>query len=290
MAKAYSEDFRRKVMQAIEMDGLKKSEASQLFNISRNTINLWCQRKAQTGDILPKPRQTPPVPSKISDWEKFEAFVQANHDKTQAELAQLWGGVSQRTISRVLQKINHTRKKTYGDQQRDEARQRAFRNQIGDLKAPHLVYVDESGMDERDDYGYGYARRGERVHALKSGNRQGRINMIADYRNAQLIAPFTVEGSCNRVVFETWLETCLLPVLHPGDCVILDSATFHHGGRIAELIDSVGAQLVYLPPYSPDLNRIEKCWAWLKSRTRKQLHHAESLRHAIEWVLHQAAS
>lgn len=111
MAKAYSEDFRRKVMQAIEMDGLKKSEASQLFNISRNTINLWCQRKAETGNILPKLRQTPPTPRKITDWEKFQAFVRANHDKTQAELAQLWGGVSQRTISRALAKINHTRKK-----------------------------------------------------------------------------------------------------------------------------------------------------------------------------------
>ena len=93
------------------MDGLKKSEASQLFNISRNTINLGCQRKAATGDIKPKPRQTPPIPGKITDWEKFEGFVRANHDKTQAELAQLWGGVSQRTISRALQKLNHTRKK-----------------------------------------------------------------------------------------------------------------------------------------------------------------------------------
>ncbi len=152
------------------------------------------------------------------------------------------------------------------------------------------MYVDESGRDERDNYGYGYAPCGERVYALKSGNRQGRINMIAGYRNTQLIAPFTVEGACNRVVFETWVETCLLPVLHPGDCVILDNATFHHGGRIADLIESVGAQLLYLPPYSPDLNRIEKCWAWLKSRIRKQLHLSQSLRNAIELVLRQAAS
>lgn len=63
--------------------------------------------------------------------------------------------------------------------------------------------------------------------------------MIAGDRNAQLIAPFTVEGSCNRVVFETWLETCLLPVLHPGDWVILDNATFHHGGRITQLINRI---------------------------------------------------
>lgn len=48
--------------------------------------------------------------------------------------------------------------------------------------------------------------------------------------------------------------------------MILDNATFHHGGRIAQLIEAVGCQLIYLPPYSPDLNRIEKCWAWLQFR------------------------
>jgi len=89
---------------------------------------------------------------------------------------------------------------------------------------------------------------------------------------------------------EIWLETCLIPVLQPGEWVILDNATFHHGGRIAQLIEAKGAQVIYLPPYSPDLNRIEKCWAWLKSRIRKQRHNASSLRDAIETVLKQTAS
>ena len=70
----------------------------------------------------------------------------------------------------------------------------------------------------------------------------------------------------------------------------VDNATFHHGGRIAQLIQDAGCQLLYLPPYSPDLNRIEKCWAWLKSRIRKQLHNSDNLRDAIEFVLKQAAS
>lgn len=59
MPKPYSYDFRQKVLQAIELDGLKKSEASELFNISRNTINLWLQRKAETGDVLPFVAQPP---------------------------------------------------------------------------------------------------------------------------------------------------------------------------------------------------------------------------------------
>ena len=83
-------------------------------------------------------------------------------------------------------------------------------------KAAHLMYVDESGTDERDDYGYGWSAAGVRFHALKSGRRQDRVNMIAGYRDGHLIAPFTIEGSCNRLVFETWLETCLIPTLQPG--------------------------------------------------------------------------
>jgi transposase-like protein len=71
MAKPYSNDFRQKVMQAIELDGLKKSEASQLFNISRNTINLWFQRQAATGDVKPKPRQVSNKNSKSTIGRSF---------------------------------------------------------------------------------------------------------------------------------------------------------------------------------------------------------------------------
>ncbi len=114
MPKPYSYDFRQKVLQAIELDGLKKCEASDLFNISRNTINLWCQRKAEMGDVKPKPRQTSQQNGKISDWDKFRAFVKEHGDKTQSEMAQLWDGeISQRTLSRALQKIGHTRKKKH---------------------------------------------------------------------------------------------------------------------------------------------------------------------------------
>ena len=138
-------------------------------------------------------------------------------------------------------------------------------------------------------YGYGWKERGERFHALKTGRRAGRVNMIAAWCAQHLLAPFTVDGPCNRLVFETWVETCLLPVLQPGQVVILDNATFHKGGRIQQLIEQAGAQLLYLPPYSPDLNKIENCWSWLKSRIRKHLALFECLRDAMEHVLHLAS-
>ena len=114
MAKAYSEDFRRKVIQAIEWDGLKKSEVSQLFNISRNTIDLWFKRKAETGDVKPKRRQNSHQSGKINDWEKFRAFVKAHGDKTQSDMVELWDGeISQPTLSRALAKMKQTRKKKH---------------------------------------------------------------------------------------------------------------------------------------------------------------------------------
>jgi transposase len=112
MPKPYSYDLRQKVLQAIKLDGLKKSEASQLFNISRNTIDLWLKRLEETGDYQAKPNQPPGNGHKITDWEEFGEFASSHGDKTQVEMAKLWKEqISDRTISRALKKIGFTRKK-----------------------------------------------------------------------------------------------------------------------------------------------------------------------------------
>lgn len=144
-------------------------------------------------------------------------------------------------------------------------------------------------MDSRDDYAYGWNERGERFYALKSGRREGRVNMIAALCGQQLLAPFTIEGACNRTVFETWLERCLIPTLRPGQKLVIDNATFHKGGRIEQLIREAQCEVWYLPPYSPDLNEIENCWAWLKARIRKCFDQFDSLHDAMEHVLRLAS-
>jgi transposase len=112
MPKPYSYDLRQKVIQAIQLDGLKKTEASLLFNISRNTIDLWLKRQAETGDFQALPNKPPGNGHKIIDWEKFREFALSHGDKTQVEMASLWEGeISDRTISRALNKIGFTRKK-----------------------------------------------------------------------------------------------------------------------------------------------------------------------------------
>ena len=157
------------------------------------------------------------------------------------------------------------------------------------MEPEQIVYVDEAGMDSREDYAYGYSPKGERLHALKSGTRSGRVNMIAAWCNYELFAPFTIEGACNRTVFEIWLEACLIPGLKPGQKVVMDNATFHKGGQIIQKIEAAGCEVWYLPPYSPDLNKIEHCWSWLKSRIRKRLKQFDTLREAMELVLRNAS-
>lgn len=112
MAKPYSYDLRQKVIQALELDGMKKSEAAQMFQLSRNTIDLWLKRRAESGDYQAKPNRPPGKGHKITDWDKFREFAKTHGDKTQAEMAALWEtDISARTISRALQKIGFTRKK-----------------------------------------------------------------------------------------------------------------------------------------------------------------------------------
>lgn len=162
---------------------------------------------------------------------------------------------------------------------------------LASVKPEDIVYGDEAGMDSRDDYSYGDSRKGERLHALKSGRRLGRINMIAAFCQGELRAPFTLEGACNRNVFELWLEICLIPTLKPGQKLVIDNATFHRGRRIEQLVQEAGCEIWYLPPYSPDLNKIERCWSWLKSRIRHQLKQFNTrLREAMEQVLRLAGA
>lgn len=101
-------------------------------------------------------------------------------------------------------------KKTYGYRERDEDKREEFLTLINQEKSEDLVYIDESGLDNREDYGYGWNIKGERFHDFKSGKRSIRVSIISALSQGKLIAPLTFEGACNRAVFEQWLffTTC----------------------------------------------------------------------------------
>ena len=175
-----------------------------------------------------------------------------------------------------------SKKKTYGYQERDELKRQAFQQRL-QSKLPHqFVYVDEAGIDNREEYAYGYCKIGQRFHALKSGKRTERVSWIAALTAGSLFAPMTFAGACNRDLFEMWLEECLLPQLQPGDVIVIDNASFHHGQAIEEMVAQAGCEIWYLPPYSPDLNQIEHWWFVLKNWMRQRWNEFENFRDCVD--------
>ena len=135
-----------------------------------------------------------------------------------------------------------------------------------------FIFVDESGFEPDAYRCYGYARRGVRLHGLRSGQRRPRTNLLACRHKGRLRAPWLFEGACNTALFNQWLEQELCPVLGEGTVVVMDNAVFHKSKRTRELIEATGAILLYLPPYSPDLNPIEHSFGTMKRRRSNAPH------------------
>lgn len=146
----------------------------------------------------------------------------------------------------------------------NKEKRKKYQEIIKEIPATKLVYLDESGIEERIVKDRGWGQRGQKIPAKKSGKYYERSNIIAGYANKKTIAPMVFHGSCNTKLFETWVEQFLIKELEPGQYVVMDNASFHKSSKTKELIESAGCKLLFLPPYSPDLNPIEKFWANMK--------------------------
>jgi transposase len=130
------------------------------------------------------------------------------------------------------------------------------------------VYLDETGFDLTAWRTHGRALRGKRVYGQRSGNRRPRTSLIGALVKGKLTAPMVFSGTTNTILFNQWLEESLLPAIGSGMTLIMDNAIFHKSQRTRELIRQAGCSILFLPPYSPELNPIEQTWANLK-RLRK---------------------
>ncbi|MBR8834461.1 MAG: IS630 family transposase [Stigonema ocellatum SAG 48.90 = DSM 106950] len=143
-----------------------------------------------------------------------------------------------------------------------------YRDWVLGIDPHNLVFVDESGLKLGMTRLYGRASSGERLYDSAQRNQGKNISLIGALSLDGLIATMSIPGSVNTDVFATYIREVLAPQLWVGAIVVMDNLSLHHAQVVRDLIEAVGAKVVFLPPYSPDLSPIELCWSKLKQCLR----------------------
>ena len=139
---------------------------------------------------------------------------------------------------------------------------------IGRIDLERLIFLDESGVSTQMTRLYARCAGGARIHESTPDGRWKILTILGAISTRGMIATMTIEAATDREIFLAYLDEVLCPKLRPGDVVVLDNLSSHKVQGVRERIEAAGAQLLYLPPYSPDLNPIEKAWAKLKQLLR----------------------
>jgi transposase len=149
-----------------------------------------------------------------------------------------------------------------------EAR-RAFIRRQPALDPECLVFLDETSATTNMTRRLGRCARGLRLLAPVPHGHWKTTTLVAGLRTTGITAPYVLDGAVTGDIFRAYVEQILAPTLSPGDIVVMDNLPCHKVAGVQEAIGSRGAQLLYLPPYSPDLNPIEQAFAKLKALLRK---------------------
>lgn len=141
--------------------------------------------------------------------------------------------------------------------------------------------MDETGIDNYLYREYGYAPKGELLHARISGRKYARTGIVAAQMEQDVLAACRYDGTMNHELFEDWFENHLLQELPKGTVIVMDNASFHRKEPLYGLAEKYDCFLIFLPPYSPELNPIEHFWSWLKRTLRKILPKIQSFDNAL---------
>ncbi len=147
-------------------------------------------------------------------------------------------------------------------------RQAWFDNQP-ELEPEQLVFIDETGVDTKMARRFGRSPRGERCRAAVPHGHWRTTTFTAGLRLTGMTAPFILEGPMDGEGFLAYVEQVLAPSLQPGDIVIIDNLPAHRVTGVKTAIEAKDATLIFLPPYSPDFNPIEKAFSKFKAYLRK---------------------
>lgn len=154
------------------------------------------------------------------------------------------------------------------DTEENQKRRREFAARIGAVSPERLIFLDESGITTSMTRLRARCLGGKRIHEATPGGHWKIMTILGAMSLGGMIATMTIEEATDADIFLAYVEHVLGPVLKPGDVVVMDNLSAHKVNGVQELMKRAGAEILYLPPYSPDFNPIEKAWAKLKQLLR----------------------
>jgi transposase len=172
---------------------------------------------------------------------------------------------TQETESAVEKKSLHAAER---DTEANRKRREEFVATIRAIAPERLIFLDESGVTTSMTRLYARASGGGRIFEATPDSRWKILTILGALSTRGMIAAMTIEEATDGDIFLAYLDHCLCPQLRAGDVVVLDNLSSHKVDGVEQRIKRCGAELLYLPPYSPDLNPIEKAWSKLKGLLR----------------------
>jgi transposase len=271
--KPFSDDLRQRIHEACQA-GNSTAEVAEQFGVSTAFVRRLKQRFRESGSIAPRPGGRGSAPFLAAHEEALRQAVRDHPDATPAEHRdRLRLPASRSTVWRTLRRLGLTRKKksTHASE-RDrpdvaEAR-RGWPRQVAGIDAADLVFIDETGANTAMQRTHGYAPTGERVvGSVPLGGWQA-VTFVGALTAEGLVAPWALQGALNGAWFLAYVEQVLAPALRPGQVVVMDNLPCHKVAGVEEALARAGCRVLYLPPYSPDLNPIENAYSKLKRGLR----------------------
>lgn len=294
MARPYSLDLRERLIDLVKA-GCSARKAGRRLKVCASTAINWARRWRLTGSVAAKPMHGHP-PSKLAPHKDLVLKLVADQsdltlDELRRRLADHGIKVGKSCIHSFLkrQRLSFKKKTAHAAEQSrpDVKKQRkAWRRAQRWIDQDRLVFLDETALTTKLARVYGRCPIGERlVSAIPHGHWKT-LTFIAALRVDRIDAPWVIDGAMNGRAFCTYLGACLAPTLNAGDIVVMDNLPAHKVPGVRTLLEDVGAQLWYLPPYSPDMNTIENAFAKLKALLRRAAERTiQGLQHQVDVAL-----
>ena len=292
----YSNDLRTKIVEAYERGEGSMRGLAKRFSVSLTCVWLLLKRYGETGKVDPKPHgggQKARIQGEGS--QVLRQLVREHSDATLMELRDLFRRrtgieVSCSTVALSLKKLKITRKKktlhaTQRDKEEHVKARAEFIENMPNLAADKLVFVDEASVNVGMTRTYARAARGQRAEGDKPYH-PDTMSLIGAMNVESVTAALLVDRPVDGATFKVFIEQLLVPTLQPGDLVVLDNLSVHKVDGIEQAIESKGAEVKYLPAYSPELSPIELAWSKAKEILRTiAARTADALRAGVKTAL-----